>query len=70
MQGLAEPKYGPQKCTSENALLALQSKFGYSFKSAAAGSGVNGVRNSRYGLKEYNMEHIDKKYHNSSENVK
>ena len=37
---LAEPKYGPGRCTSENALVALQSKYGYSFKSAAQGSGV------------------------------
>jgi hypothetical protein len=37
---LAEPKYGPGRCTSENALVALQSKYGYSFKSAAVGSGV------------------------------
>jgi len=49
LKGLAEPKYGPQKCTSENALLALQSKFGYSFKSAATGSGcgIKGVNHSR-----------------------
>ena len=40
LTNLAEPKYGPQKCTSENALLALQSKYGYSFKSAVTGSGV------------------------------
>ena len=37
---LAEPKYGPGRCTSENALVALQSKYGYSFKSAVNGSGV------------------------------
>merc|ERR1719367_1838777 len=37
---LAEPKYGPGRCTSENALVALQSKYGYSFKSAMNGSGV------------------------------
>lgn len=37
---LAEPKYGPGRCTSENALVALQSKYGYSFKSAVTGSGV------------------------------
>ena len=35
-----EPKYGPGRCTSENALVALQSKYGYSFKSAVNGSGV------------------------------
>ena len=40
LTNLTEPKYGPQKCTSENALLALQSKYGYSFKSAVTGSGV------------------------------
>jgi len=40
LTNLSEPKYGPQKCTSENALLALQSKYGYSFKSAVTGSGV------------------------------
>ena len=42
-----EPKYGPGRCTSENALLALQSKFGYSFKSACTGSGISGVIHSR-----------------------
>ena len=43
MQGLgAPPVYGPGRCTSENALLALQSKFGYSFKSAVTGSGHTG----------------------------
>jgi len=47
LKGLAEPKYGPQKCTSENALLALQSKYGYSFKSAVSGSGVSKVLHSR-----------------------
>ena len=46
-QGLVEPKYGPGRCTSENALLALQSKFGYSFKSACSGSGMSGVIHSR-----------------------
>jgi len=40
LTNLTEPKYGPQKCTSENALLALQSKYGYSFRSAVTGSGV------------------------------
>ena len=43
VQGLgAPPVYGPGRCTSENALLALQSKFGYSFKSAVTGSGHTG----------------------------
>ena len=37
---LAEPRYGPGRCTSENALLALQSKYGYSFRSAVSGSGI------------------------------
>ena len=32
-------RYGPQKCTSENALLALQAKYGYSFQSAVQGTG-------------------------------
>lgn len=47
LKGLTEPKYGPQKCTSENALLALQSKYGYSFKSAVSGSGISRVLHSR-----------------------
>ena len=40
LTNLVEPRYGPQKCTSENALLALQAKYGYSFQSAAQTTGI------------------------------
>ena len=40
LTNLVEPRYGPHKCTSENALLALQAKYGYSFHSAAQTTGI------------------------------
>lgn len=34
LTNLAEPKYGPERCTSENALIALQSKYGIDFQNS------------------------------------
>lgn len=40
LTNLVEPKYGPGRCTSENALIALQAKFGIGFQNSATTSRV------------------------------